>query len=267
MAKRRTALLALALLCIVSIAWIAWGNTALEVTPYTVTNPQLPQEFSGFRIAQVSDLHNVQMGKNNGKLLAMLEASQPDLIAITGDMVDSRRTDLDVALDFAREAVKIAPTYYVPGNHEARIPEYPALKAALKELGVVILENESRMLGDENGSITLAGLTDPDFGIPWQPLSAENYQVVLSHRPELLTRYAELGFDLVFTGHAHGGQFRLPLIGGLFAPHQGFFPQYTSGIHTQGDTAMVISRGLGNSAFPLRFYNRPELVVVTLESV
>ena len=91
--------------------------------------------------------------------------------------------------------------------------------------------------------------------------------MVLSHRPELIDLYAQSGFDLVLTGHAHGGQFRLPFIGGLYAPHQGFLPEYDSGIHKQGDTVMVVSRGLGNSLFPLRFNNRPELILLTLESI
>lgn len=249
------------------LLWTLWGNTALMVTEYAIADAEIPAAFDGFRIAQVSDLHNAEFGEKNERLLALLEETQPDMIAITGDMIDSRRTDLEAAVTFAREAVKIAPTYYVPGNHEARLPaEYTALKTALSELGVVVLENESLLLTRQDAAITLAGLMDPDFGLPEPELTAEHYQVVLSHRPELLDKYAGEGLDLVFTGHAHGGQFRLPFIGGLFAPHQGFFPEYTSGVHTQGDTSMVISRGLGNSLFPLRFNNRPELIVVTLES-
>ena len=249
-------------------AWALWGNTALITTHYRVQSQKLPQAFSGLKIAQVSDLHNAQFGTDNQKLLAQLKDAQPDLIAITGDLVDSRRTNPEVAIAFVREAVKIAPTYYIPGNHESRLPDvYAALKAEFARSGAVILENESITFEKDGQTILLTGLMDPDFGVSWPAFSSESYQVVLSHRPELLEEYSHREFDLVLTGHAHGGQFRLPFIGGLFAPHQGFLPQYDSGIHTEGSTTMVVSRGLGNSLFPLRFNNRPELVIVTLESV
>lgn len=250
------------------LAWVLWGNTALTQTQYTLQNDTLPASFDGFRIAQVSDLHNARFGKDNQTLLAMLEAARPDLIAITGDLLDSRKTDLQIAVAFAEEAVKLAPVYYVPGNHESRLPEaYETLRAALAEAGVTVLENESIPLSAGGDTVTLTGLLDPDFGIPWPDSAPEGYHIVLSHRPELLETYAELGFDLVLTGHAHGGQFRLPFVGGLFAPHQGFLPEYDAGVFYWSDTAMVVSRGLGNSAFPLRLGNRPELVLITLESV
>lgn len=249
------------------LLWSLWGNTALTVTAYPIRHEEIPDRFDGFTIAQVSDLHNAEFGKDNEKLLALLEEAQPDMIAITGDLVDSRKTDLEVAVAFAREAVKIAPTYYVTGNHEARIAQYALLKTALTELGVVVLENESLLLQREQDTVTLTGLTDPDFGIPWPELSCDTYQIVLSHRPERFDLYAQQELDLVLSGHAHGGQFRLPFVGGLYAPHQGLFPEYDAGLFTEGDTTMVVSRGLGNSLFPLRFNNRPELVIVTLESI
>ncbi len=258
----------LLLLLILLLGWVLWGNSALVCTPYPIASPKLPQAFDGFRIVQVSDFHNTRFGADNRRLLAMLEDARPDMIAITGDMIDSRRTNTEVAIAFAREAMKIAPVYYAPGNHESRLPEdYAALKAALSQMGVTVLENESVPLEKDGQVLTVTGLTDPDFGIPWPDLSTTTYQLVLSHRPELLDLYAGYGFDLVLTGHAHGGQIRLPGIGGLLAPHQGFFPRYTSGVHYQDTTAMVISRGLGNRQFPWRFCNRPELVLITLESV
>ena len=249
------------------LIWTLWGNTALTQTNYKVDSQKIPQAFDGFRIAQVSDLHNTTFGKDNTKLLALLEEAQPDLIAITGDLIDSRKAQPEVAIAFAKEALKIAPTYYIPGNHESRLPEiYEALKAELSRLGVVVLENESVVLHQGTNTITITGLMDPDFGIPWPELTTDTYQVVLSHRPERFDRYTALGLDLVLTGHAHGGQIRLPFFGGLIAPHQGFFPKYDSGIHKNENTTMIVSRGLGNSVFPLRFNNRPELVMITLES-
>lgn len=245
--------------------WVIWGNSALMITEYTATSTEIPSAFHGFRIAHISDLHNAEFGKDNKKLLNLLVQAQPDMIAITGDFVDSRRTDTSVAIDFVREAVKIAPVYYVPGNHEARITDYAALKAALLSEGITVLENSSIPLEQGTDFITITGFMDPQFGIPLPDLGADNYQVALSHRPELLDTYSAQGLDLVLTGHAHGGQIRLPFIGGLIAPNQGFFPAYDSGMHFRENTTMVISRGLGNSLFPLRFNNRPELILITLE--
>ena len=255
-------------LLLAATAWILWANTALTLTQYHIQNAKIPAAFNGFRIAQISDLHNTEFGPGNRELLTLLADTQPDVILITGDLVDSRKTDPEIAAAFVREAGKIAPVYYAPGNHESRLPEiYAVLKADIATSGGTVLENESRLLEKDSAQITLTGLTDPDFGISWPDLPANTYQIVLSHRPELLTQYAQMGFDLVLSGHAHGGQFRLPRIGGLYAPHQGFLPRYTSGIHTLENTTLVISRGLGNSLFPLRLGNRPELILITLESI
>lgn len=263
--------------------WLAWGNRALTVTHLTVESDRLPAPFSGFRIAQVSDLHNAQFGPDNRDLLALLEAESPDLIVLTGDLVDSRRTDVAVGISFGARAARIAPTYYVPGNHESRLSgdDYAALKQGLEAGGVTVLENRLEVLEREGERIALAGVYDPGFYrdslgkapalvadtlLSSLPLEEQNYTVLLSHRPELMDIYAGHPVDLVFAGHAHGGQVRLPGIGGLAAPGQGLFPQYDAGRYTQGNTSMVVSRGLGNSIIPLRVNNRPELVVVELKA-
>ncbi len=258
----------LVLLCVALLIWSVWGTRSPQITSYTIRSATLPIAFDGLRILQVSDLHNTRFGKGNETLLTLLQESQPDFILMTGDLIDSRRTDVGVAVDFIREAVKTAPIYYTPGNHESRLPaHYAALKDALTELGVTILENQSLPFKMDSDTVTITGLLDPAFGITWPDISKESYQIVLSHRPEPLEEYANMELDLVFTGHAHGGQVRLPFIGGLYAPHQGIFPQYTAGVHTKGETTMVISRGLGTPKFIPRFNNRPELVLVTLESI
>lgn len=265
------------------VLWLAWGNRALTVTRLTVESQQLPAPFSGFRIAQVSDLHNAQFGPDNQDLLALLEAEHPDLILLTGDLVDSRRTDLEIAIAFGTRAAQIAPTYYVPGNHEARLShqDLETLRQGLESGGVIVLENRSEPLERDGAYITLAGVYDPNFYTDYlmndsalvmdsllsgQDLEQQGYTVLLSHRPELLDTYAAHPVDLVFAGHAHGGQIRLPGIGGLAAPDQGLFPKYDAGLYTQEGTQMVVSRGLGNSIFPLRVNNRPELVLVELKA-
>ena len=260
--------------------WTLWGNTALEVNEYEITNDGIPEAFSGFRIAQVSDLHNKDFGEGYGQLLTLLSQINPDIIVVTGDLIDSRQTDLDVALEFAWQAGKIARVYFVSRNHEARVPEYEDLKIGLVKAGVVILENQKVQITREGGSITLMGIDDPSFqedylfgdaeSVARQAIEdlqneSDGYTILLSHRPELFELYVETGMDLVFSGHAHGGQFRLPLIGGLVAPNQGFFPKYDAGRFSQENTTMIVSRGVGNSIIPVRFNNRPEIIVVELK--
>lgn len=253
------------------VVWVLWANTAIEVNEWTIESPELPTGFDGFRIAQISDLHNTEFGEGNGKLLELLQQAEPDIIVITGDMIDSRSTDVEVALAFAEAAVKIAPCYYVNGNHESRVPEWGELRDGLIGAGVVVLEDESISLERNGDVITLIGAQDPtfspDFDAELRGLAGEGYTILLSHRPEKMALYAECGFDLVFSGHAHGGQVRIPFVGGLIAPHQGFFPEYDSGLFREGGTALLVSRGLGNSIIPLRINNRPEIIVAILKGV
>ena len=256
------------LICLCAlILWTIWGNTALEVNEWHIRSDRLPESFDGFRIAQVSDLHNTK----NDDLLPLLEKAEPDLIVLTGDLIDSRDTDVEAAPEFVREAVKLAPCCYVSGNHESRVPEREELWAGLRELGVVMLDNASVEVERNGEAICLMGLADPDFGGNYGAMleeltaGAQGYTVLLSHRPELFEVYAECNIDLVFSGHAHGGQFRLPILGGLVAPHQGLFPEYDAGLFEQNGTAMLVSRGVGNSIIPIRFNNRPEIVVAILE--
>lgn len=278
--KRIIALAVIAALLALLTAWIVWSNTALEVNFTVVSSGDLPNSFSGFRIAQVSDLHNTEFGEGNETLLRLLDESAPDVILLTGDLVDSRRTDIGVGIAFAEQAVQIAPTYYVTGNHEARLLEYSELKAGLEAAGVIVLENERVELERSGESITLLGIDDPSFRTDYllgdeetvvrstlQDLTGEEeeFTLLLSHRPELFAVYADIGIDLVFSGHAHGGQFRLPFVGGLFAPGQGLFPKYDAGLYTSKETSMIVSRGIGNSILPFRINNPPEVVLVELQ--
>ena len=265
---------------LILIVWTAWGNAALELNTYTISSRGLPDAFDGYRIAQVSDLHNAEFGDGNQRLLDMLREAEPDMIAITGDLIDSRKTNIAVALAFAEEAVRIAPCYYVSGNHEARVPEYRELKAGLEAAGVTVLDDARVEIEISGKSITIIGVNDPSFLADYltsdaavmdrklSELSSEDagFTILLSHRPELFDTYAAHNMDLVLTGHAHGGQFRLPLIGGLIAPNQGLFPKYDDGLYSEGNTNMIVSRGLGNSIIPFRFNNRPEVVLIELKS-
>lgn len=259
--------------------WLLWANKALTTREFTIEDEKIPSSFDGFRIAHVSDLHNESFGRGNEKLLSLIEESKPDIIALTGDIIDSWKTDFSRAEDFICKVTKIAPVYYTTGNHEPRIDESGELFKTMKELGVILLRNEKITLEKENGSITLYGIDDPSYVADYLfgdedavvARSLEDLQkdssfgILLSHRPEFFKLYTEYGFDLVLSGHAHGGQFRFPFIGGLFAPGQGVLPEYDSGLYEEGNTSMIVSRGLGNSTFPLRFNNRPEVIFITLK--
>jgi len=280
--KKKFIFLAIAAAVLVALViWIAWGNTAMELNTYTISSLKLPESFDGYRIAHVSDLHNAEMGKDNETLLSMLRDADPDMIAITGDLIDSRNTDIEVALQFVREAVKIAPCYYVTGNHEARVNEYGELKAEMEAAGVTVLEDVRNEISMEGETITLIGVNDPSYQTDYlfgdaesvidaklEELHTENagFTILLSHRPELFDTYADHDIDLVLSGHAHGGQFRLPFIGGLVAPNQGLFPEYDAGIYTEGNTNMLVSRGVGNSILPFRINNRPEVILIELQA-
>lgn len=255
------------------ISWVIWGNLTLEITQYTITSDRIPEDFDNFRIVQISDLHNAQFGEDNARLLEKIRAQKPDIIVITGDFVDFYKTNIAVSVSFARQAVQIAPVYYIPGNHESGI-DYKALYSELKSVGVTVLLDESISLQRGESQIQLIGLVDISFRkkqttqealLPLMPAD-DSYTVVLSHRPGDFAEYIACKADLVLTGHVHGGQFRLPFIGGLYAPGQGIFPKYDAGLFVEGRTNMIISRGVGPSRFPFRLNNRPEIVVVTLKN-
>ena len=264
------------------LLWALWANKALALHQIPLASDHLPAAFAGLRIAHLSDLHNARFGRENRRLLDKLAQAQPDLIVLTGDLIDARRTNLDRALAFAVRAAGLAPTYYVPGNHEARLPaaQYQRLRQGLTAVGVTVLEHERVTLTRGGDRLTLLGLADQAFARtqgdhrPAAQLAAEalealqtaedGYTILLVHRPESFPVYAALGADLVLSGHTHGGQVRLPGLGGLFAPSQGFFPRNDAGLYRQGQASLVISRGLGNSLAPLRLNNRPEVVVLTL---
>ena len=276
--KNAIILVAVSIAFVAIVIWIAWGNSALMVNEIKITNDKIPQSFEGFRIAQVSDLHNAELGKDNNKLIEKLNECEPDIIVLTGDLIDSNHTNLEVALSFARQAVKIAPCYFVTGNHEAWVGlQCEELKTSLENTGVTVLQDEAIELNYGDECIQLIGLNDPDFSERDSFLSesiletklseiniSNGFTILLSHRPEHFNVYQNKNIDLVLSGHAHGGQFRLPFLGGVIAPNQGLFPKYDAGTYTENGTTMIVSRGIGNSIIPFRVNNRPEIVLVEL---
>lgn len=261
---------ALVLLIVIALLlFCSYQNRHLETTYYTYKAEQLGADLEGYRIVQISDLHNVKFGKNNQKLVDRIRECEPDMIVLTGDLVDSNHTNVDRAVQFVDEIVKICPVYYVTGNHEYWLEksEYDELMDGLVSAGVVILDNQVVEISRGDAKFRLVGLDDKSLadGTLEALLSDEKeLTVVLAHEPQYLARYAGTGVDLVLSGHAHGGQFRLPFVGGIVVPDQGFLPEYTAGEYYMNGTEMIVSRGLGNSVIPVRLFNYPEIVCVDL---
>ncbi len=265
---------------LILFGFIYLSNEKITISKIMVISNKIPKNFDEVVICQISDLHNEEFGENNNKLIAKINNVDPDIIVITGDLIDSNRLEMDVAIDFISNIKSIAPIYFVPGNHESNISEYELFKNMLTENNVIILDNKVHKLSLGNDTINLVGIEDPTFS--FHPSLSESerinsvlkdldydkdkFTILLSHRPELFKVYVENKVDLVLTGHAHGGQVRIPFIGGVISPNQGLFPRYDSGMFKEKNTQMYVSRGLGNSVIPLRINNNPELVVITLES-
>ncbi|MDO4793142.1 MAG: metallophosphoesterase [Filifactor alocis] len=255
-------------------------NERLTVSRYVWSSPKLPSSFDGYRILQLSDLHQKTFGRGNRRLLMRVEKERPDLIAITGDVLFGYTPDIDKAIRAVAGLPKIAPTYFVSGNHEFKPDERmrEELYRRLEEEGIFIHNNRLVRLSRGGEEIVLLGVDDPTCFV-WKErrerffrllsdlvegLGEEELKILLSHRPERFAFYEACGIDLTFSGHVHGGQIRLPLLKGLYSPEQGFFPKYQKGLYRSGTSFLVVSAGLGKSIIPLRINNYPDIVMVEL---
>lgn len=260
--------------------YLYYENNTLQISNYVITNNKIPKEFNNYKIVQISDFHNTKSKKLHNSLVKEISNIKPNIIVITGDFIDANKTDINTSINFIKKIKDIAPIYYITGNHEASIESYNKLKEELINNNVTILDDKVEVLENNNALINLIGLDDPAFNkepyrddkttikddLKMITYDKTQYTILLSHRPELIDTYTEENFDLVLSGHAHGGQIRIPFLGGLVAPNQGFLPKYTSGIYEKNDTKMIVSRGIGNSIIPFRINNRPELVVISLQN-
>ena len=275
MKKKRT----IAIGIVLFLVWMVWGNLSIAETHFTLSDEKVPESFDGLKIAHLSDIHDRNI-KN--ALYQPLEDVKPDIIVITGDLIDSREPDIKQAVALVESLQEFAPVYFVTGNHEAWSGKFKSLEEGLLEAGVTILNNDWIELERDTATIKLLGVEDPSFKVGSNLMNEEaavvetmirnlsdgsdTFSILLSHRPELFDVYRRNNIDLVLSGHAHGGQFRLPLIGGLIAPNQGLFPEYTAGIYEEEGTRMIVSKGLGNSIIPIRFNNRAEMIFIELQS-
>ena len=257
--------------CVCFVLFFLYQNKHLVVDNFIVQSEKISGDLDGFKIVQISDFHNAYFGRDNDKLLAIIKNQNPDIAVITGDLVDSNHTNINRALEFAQRVQEICPTYYVTGNHEYWLDEkdLDILLSGLRDSGITILENECVNIDKGDSSFALVGLDDRNLSDNTLTNILQDYKseftVVLAHEPQYITNYSGEKVDLVMSGHAHGGQFRLPFMGGVVAPGQGFNPQYTEGEYKMKDTTMIVSRGLGNSIIPVRLFNYPEIVCVELK--
>jgi len=268
--KRRRIVPLLLLLCLLLCTDSAFRPVTTE---YDLSFSNLPEGFEGWRVLQLSDVHGAVYGKDNGRLLRKAWEANPDVIVITGDLVN-KRTDLSDIETLLRGLTALAPVYYVTGNHEWGSGLLESLDVLFQRYGVCRLKNEYLFLERNGDRIVLAGAEDPngrrDMERP-DALSArirrdcpEDFILMLAHRNSWPREYPDLPIDLVLCGHAHGGVIRLPGLGGVLGPSRTFFPGYDSGVYQAETYRMLVSRGLGNSNFIPRFLNNPELVLVTL---
>ena len=266
------------LLLLIAFVWsFIWvNNNWVQTTEYTLSSAKLPAAFDGKRVVQVSDLHNANFGIDQSSLIEKVEAANPDVIFLTGDLIDSNRYDLETSLTLVDALVNMSEVYFVLGNHEVAVNKIDEITAALEERGVTVLMNDKVEWEEDGETVQIAGINDPLFNVDLteedftrdalaETALTDDFTLLLAHRPEMFSIYVEQGIDLVFAGHAHGGQVRIPGLGGLIAPGQGWFPTMTEGVFRKDSTQLVLSRGLGNSGFPVRVFNLPDVVAVTLE--
>lgn len=252
-------------------------DNRIELSYYTVESPKLPKVFNNFKIVHISDYHNDPVAG----LIGEVRNEEPDIIVMTGDMTHDNGTYLP-AVELIKKLIKIAPCYIVSGNHDIWRSDYNEYISACKDTGAVFLQNERTEIRREDSLIYISGMEDAFTKVRLKNTVkkylehfsvTDEYQILLFHRANALDFIKDFGFDLILSGHLHGGQFRIPGIGGLFSPLSSlsengniFFPKYFGGRYDCGNTAMIVNRGTGNPTPIPRLFNRPEIGVITLKS-
>lgn len=275
------------LICI----YLSHNINTLEIAQYTIKNKKIPKEFDGYNIVQISDLHSKSFGKNNIKLLQKIKSLNPDIIVITGDLVDGENNNYDIALNFMKELTKLYKVYYIIGNHEQKAlikkykQEYIKYFEELNQIDFINLDDDKVKIQKNNSKINLYGLTVPyscykylfddkeittiDSKFLEQKLGDLNkneFNILLAHTPFYFNAYEKWGADLTLCGHVHGGVVRLPFIGGLLSPDRKFFPKYDLGKYEKNNSTMIVSKGLGGSKVLIRINCKPEIVSIKLKS-
>ncbi|MCB5746745.1 metallophosphoesterase [Intestinibacter bartlettii] len=272
--------------------YIKYNVNTLEVTKYVVENKKVPKEFDGYNIVQISDLHSKLFGENNKKLIQKIKSLNPDIVVVTGDLIDGENNNYNVALDFLKEISKLYRVYYIIGNHEQKSlikkykDEYKDYFNKLHQIDFVNLDNNKVEIVKGDSNINLYGLTVPyscykylfdnqettsiDIDFLEEKLGKvdrEQFNILLAHTPFYFDEYEKWGADLTLCGHVHGGIVRLPIVGGLLSPDRKFFPKYDLGEYTKNKSTMIVSKGLGGSKVLIRVNCKPEIVNIKLKNI
>ena len=288
-----TQILFVATVILCGVAFYKYETDSLEITKYEIENEKIPKEFNNFKIVQISDLHNKSFGKDNKRLLETIDSQNPDIVVITGDLVEGDNKDFNIALNLIDELLKKYKVYHIIGNHEQKslIKKHKELYKTyfdkLYKKNIVNLDNEKIRIKKDGKYINIYGLIIPLEYYPYFFKNYENknmkleqdfinnklgeinrdeYNILLAHTPFFFEDYEKYGVDLVLSGHVHGGIIRLPKVGGLLSPNREFFPKYDFGKYIKNNTTMLLSKGLGGSKVLIRFACKPEIVSITLKS-
>lgn len=282
--KRMYTIVIVLLLLLVVLLRIYIDNEIPKVSNVEIKSSKLPEVFDGYKIVQLSDLHSKSFGNNNEMLIDMIDKESPNIIVMTGDMVTANEKDFTVFYSLVKELTKKYRVYYVYGNHEGELSLKlkSEITAFLKENGVIVLDNDYISIEKNNEKINLYGLcytqkyysykggkkhiiTENYIKNKLGTIDKNKYNILLTHNPLFFDAYSGYGFDLTLSGHVHGGLIRLPFIGGILSPERKFFPQYSAGVYEKGNSKLVVSRGLSRGTKGFRFFNRPDVVSITLK--
>lgn len=226
-----------------------------------------------FKILQISDFHDSKSKIIWNRILRSINETKPDIIVMTGDIISSTTRDLSNAKKFAGEIANICPDiYFISGNHEWRSGYNTSFINELKSMGIIVLNNTNRIITTGGSEINICGIDDYytrsyDMDRAFYKTNGRNFTILLSHAPDIIFRYGNIPADLMLCGHTHGGQVRLPFIGALMAPGQGFLPKYDKGLFKlDNGTLLYIDSGIGTSVLPIRFFNRSQISLITVKN-
>lgn len=258
------------------------SNKLITVTTYNIKSNKIPLEFDKFKIIQLSDFHNYRyLGKDNKIVIDKINLENPDIIVITGDMINKYDKKFNNFFELVEVLSKRYSMYYIVGNHEKRLKKdyLNLIIKKLEKLGIKILNDNKSVAMKKKSYINIYGIDIPlsYYKTKNKPsniseiLSASlnqcnsiEYNILLAHNPLYFDEYADYNVDLTLSGHVHGGMIRLPFLGGILSPERKFFPKYSSGIYSINNKKLIVSRGMGHSKPGMRIFNMPEIVSITL---
>ncbi|RDU24793.1 metallophosphoesterase [Anaerosacchariphilus polymeriproducens] len=269
-------LIAMPLISISLFLIIGIFENQLGITTYEYKSNKIPENFNNYSIVQISDLHSSYFGKEQDELIDAVSKSKPDLILLTGDMIDRKNTDYNSVSILFEKLVQLAPVYAISGNHELESDTiYNKMNTLYLTYGITLLDNKSTQISRGNSKIQIAGLKHwgsmsykcTSYYVEKNTPHLENntFGILLNHRSDMLSYFSKSNYSLVLSGHTHGGIIRLPYFGGLINNDATLLPKYDSGIFTENQTTLIVNRGLGNSNFIPRVYNPPEIIHILLK--